>query len=147
MKITKEQLKQIIKEELDSTLSEDEEISPPEKVESEWQNMINWLKFEWENRHNARAEEREELAAIANMMMSDLKSLFSKKEGLEEIMPPERSRGPLAPEPESAESEAAGIIQNIRSLKDLGVGSVEIPSPELKAKILELAPDLASSIK
>jgi hypothetical protein len=79
MKITKEQLKKIIQEELDLALKENEPVSPPEKVESEWQNMMNWLKFEWENRHNARAEEREELAALANMMMSDLKDLFSKK--------------------------------------------------------------------
>ena len=79
MKFSKEKLIQIIAEEIQSVMGENEEIQPPEKVDSEWQNILNWLKFEWENRHNSRREEREELAAIAQMMMSDLKGVFSKE--------------------------------------------------------------------
>ena len=48
---------------------------------------------------------------------------------------------------ESLEDTANGIISDIRRFAEMGLtGTTGIPDPELKAKILELAPDLADRI-
>lgn len=121
MKITKEQLKQIIQEEIE--------------IATETYRPSGYRQRRGEVPHTPMNPDVMKRGGEGT-------DVFGRKMG-DGPMPMRKGEMPA----ESLEDTANGIISNIRSFAALGLtGTTGIPDPELKAKILELAPDLADRI-